>query len=91
MQVKSGVIALAIVTSLVVRPLGAQAIPPVRICLMPATVEASKDGETAGEAVRATFATFLSGPSLTSELLKGHGSFPRRARKQNRLTVPSFF
>lgn len=64
-------LSLATVLSLVAfHHLGAQTTTAIRICLMPATIEASSDGPAAGEAIRATFTTFLTGPSLTSQSLQ---------------------
>jgi hypothetical protein len=42
----------------------------VRICLVPTTVEASNNSAAAVDAVRESFASFLTGPSLRSEALK---------------------
>lgn len=48
----------------------AQAADSVRICLAPATVEASNNAAAAVDAVRENFVGFLTGPSLKSEPLK---------------------
>ena len=50
--------------------LAAQDQDTVRICLAPAAVEASNNATAAADAVRETFAAFLTGPSLKSEPLK---------------------
>lgn len=56
--------------SLVANAATAQAPDSIRICLAPATVEASANADVAVEAVRATFTTFLTGPSIKGEPLK---------------------
>jgi hypothetical protein len=49
--------------------LGAQDSAPVKICLAPATVEASTNGTAAANAATEAFTSFLTGPSLTSQAL----------------------
>jgi hypothetical protein len=51
-------------------PLSAQAADSVRICLAPASIEASNNAAAAGDAVREGFAAFLTGPSLKNEPLQ---------------------
>lgn len=50
-------------------PLAAQG-EPVRICLLPTAVEGGSNTAAGVDAVRESFASFLSGPSLTSEPLR---------------------
>lgn len=61
-----------IAVSLVANATSASAQTPdsIRICLAPATVETSANADAAVEAARATFTTFLTGPSIRSEPLK---------------------
>lgn len=64
---------LVVIAALLAVPdvrLAAQAGDTVRICLAPATVEASPNGAAAVDAVREVFTGFLAGPSLASEPLK---------------------
>jgi hypothetical protein len=50
--------------------LGAQAPTGVKICLAPATVESSSNGNAAADAAREAFTSFLTGPSLSSQPLQ---------------------
>ena len=59
-----------VVTLLAVQDLEAQSPDSVRICVAPATIEASNNAAAAAEAVRAAFTSFLTGPSLTSQALQ---------------------
>ena len=51
-------------------PLSAQAADSARICLAPASIEASNNAAAAVDAVRESFAAFLTGPSLKNEPLQ---------------------
>lgn len=63
--------------------LGAQASAPVKICLVPSTVEASSNGNAAADATREAFTSFLTGPSLTSQALQARlASQAREEAKQ---------
>jgi hypothetical protein len=62
---------------------GAQPADTVRICLAPAAVEASNNSSAAADAVRATFASFLTGPTLTSQPLQAR--LISQAREEARL------
>jgi hypothetical protein len=63
--------------------LTAQAKDSVRICLAPASVEASNNTAAVVDAVRETFTSFLTGPSLKSEPLKARlASQAREEAKQ---------
>ena len=59
-----------IATLFAAHPLGAQAPTAVKICLAPATVEASSNGTAAANAATEAFTSFLTGPSLSSQALQ---------------------
>ena len=64
---------LTTIAALLVLPaerLPAQTAETVRICLAPAAVEASNNATAAGDALRESFTSFLTGPTLKSEPLK---------------------
>lgn len=65
------------------RVLAAQAPEPMRICLAPTTVEASGNATAAADAVRETFTSFLTGPSVKSQPLESRlASQAREEAKQ---------
>lgn len=83
MRVELGVPLVLIAPLLVGRALSAQAPEPMRICLAPATVEASGNATAAADAVRETFTSFLTGPSVKSQALESRlASQAREEAKQ---------
>jgi len=63
--------------------LAAQASEPIRICLAPAQVEASTNAAAAIDAVRETFSSYLSGPSISTQPLTARlASLAREEAKQ---------
>ena len=65
--------------------LQAQASAPITICLFPPTVETGNNAAAATEAVRASFSAFLTGPSVSSQLLQARlASQAREEAKQAR-------
>ena len=59
-----------LVASPVTRSLQGQGNAPVRICLVRSAVEGGSNAAAAVDAVRASFTSFLTGPSLTSQSLQ---------------------
>jgi hypothetical protein len=81
-------LSLVVIVPLLAAPeasMHAQASAPITICLFPPAVETGNNAAAATEAVRASFTAFLTGPSVSSQLLQARlASQAREEAKQAR-------
>ncbi len=78
-------VSLVLIAVLVLDLAYAQA-TPTRICLVRASVEGGSNAAAAADTVRGTFTTFLTGPTLSSQLLEAPLAAGQRRSRTGRLS-----